>query len=101
MIGVKEETFNDTQVYVLTIAFKDHEDVRDNVEKHYIRKSDFLPVAYSSFLRWENMEQYDYYEVDYLAINPDIPAEAFKVGENETINARERYNTFKEEAKIR
>lgn len=95
MIGINEENLKNTPVYVLTIAFKDHDDVRDNVEKHYIRKSDFLPVAYSSFLRWENMEQYNYYEVDYLAINPDIPLEAFKIDENETIKARERYEALK------
>ena len=41
------------------------------------------------------MEQYNYYEVDYLDINPDIPLEAFKVDENETINAKERYRNFK------
>ncbi len=95
-IGITEETLNNVPVYVLTIAFKDHEDVRDNVNKHYIRKSDYLPVAYYSFLRWENMEQYNYYEVEYLAINPDIPLEKFKIDENETINATERYKMLKE-----
>lgn len=95
-ILVKEEVLKDTPVYVITIAFKDQKDTtRDQVVKHYIRKSDFLPIAYYSFLRWENMEQYNYYEVDYLAINPDIPLETFKVDENETINAKERYRNFK------
>lgn len=99
-ILVKEEVLKDTPVYVITIAFKDQKDTtRDQVVKHYIRKSDFLPIAYYSFLRWENMEQYNYYEVDYLAINPDIPLEAFKVDENQTINAKERYENFKKKIK--
>lgn len=99
MIGVKEENLNNAEVYVLTIQFKDKDDVRDNVEKHYIRKSDLLPVAFSSFLRWENMEQYNYYEVDYLAINPNITPEDFKIEKNETLNAKERYAAFKEKIK--
>ena len=99
-ILVKEEVLKDTPVYVITISFKDQKDTtRDQVVKHYIRKSDFLPIAYYSFLRWENMEQYNYYEVDYIAINPDIPLEAFKVDENETINAKERYENFKKKIK--
>lgn len=99
-ILVKEEVLKDTPVYVIAIAFKDQKDTtRDQVVKHYIRKSDFLPIAYYSFLRWENMEQYNYYEVDYLAINPDIPLEAFKVDENENINAKERYESFKKKIK--
>jgi len=95
-ILVTEEVHNDIPVYVITVAFQDQGDTRDNVEKHYIRKSDFLPIVFYSFLRFENMEQYNYYEVEYLAINPDIPLKEFKVSENETINAKERYQTFKE-----
>ena len=98
-IIVTEEMHKNTPVYIVTINFKDSKDTRDSVEKHYIRKSDFLPIAYYSFLRWENMEQYNYYEVDYLDINPDIPLEAFKVDENETINAKERYENFKKKIK--
>lgn len=98
-IIVTEEMHKNTPVYIVTINFKDSKDTRDSVEKHYIRKSDFLPIAYYSFLRWESMEQYNYYEVDYIAINPDIPLETFKVDENETINAKERYENFKEKIK--
>lgn len=90
-IGIEEKELNNVPVYVLTFKFKDHEDIRDNVEKHYIRKSDYLPVAYSSFLRWENMEQYIYYEVEYIAINPNINISQFTIQKNETVNARERY----------
>lgn len=100
LIGITEEIHKGIPVYILTIAFKEDEGISDNVEKHYIRKSDFLPVAYSSFMRWESMEQYNYYEVDYLAINPDISLEEFKIDKNETINAGERYEAFKRKAKI-
>lgn len=99
LIGFKEEALHDIPVYVFTIQFKDEEDVKDNVQKHYVRKSDLLPVAFSSFLRWEGMEQYNYYEVDYLAINPNITDEDFKIAKEEAINAKERYNAFKEKIK--
>ncbi len=99
MIGFKEEMLHEVPVYLFTIVFKDKEDVRDNVEKHYVRKSDLLPVAFSSFLRWENMEQYNYYEVDYLAINPNITEEDFKIEKDETIIASDRYKAFKEKIK--
>lgn len=100
LIGITEEVHKGIPVYIITIAFKEHEGVSDNVEKHYIRKSDFMPVAFSSFMRWESMEQYNYYEVDYLDINPDISLEEFKINKNETINAGERYKAFEEKAKI-
>lgn len=100
MIAITEETVNNMPVYVLKLTFKDTDEVRDKIEKHYIRKSDFLPVAYSNFLRMENMEQYIYYEVDYLAINSDIPLDKFKIDKNETINAKERYKIFKEIVKF-
>ncbi|MDV6169051.1 hypothetical protein R1T16_11490 [Flavobacterium sp. DG1-102-2] len=99
MIGFKEDKLYGVPVYVFTITFKDKEDVRDNVEKHYIRKSDLLPIAFSSFLRWENMEQYHYYEVDYLDINPNITREDFKIEKDETIVASERYNEFNKKIK--
>jgi len=46
------------------------------------------------------MEQYNYYEVEYLAINPDFSVEDFKIDKNETINAKERYAILKEKAGI-
>ena len=98
--AVSEEILNDVPVYVITFTPEDTEDYKDRVVKQYIRKSDYLPVAVSSFARWENMEEYSYTEIEYLAINPEIPVEAFKVTENETVDARERYKIFKEKAKI-
>jgi len=99
LLGFKEEMFHNIPVYVFTVQFKDEEDVKDNVQKHYVRKSDLLPVAFSSFLRWEGMEQYNYYEVGYLAINPNITPEDFKIAKDETLNAKERYAAFIEKIK--
>lgn len=94
-INVTEEQLHNTPVYVLNIYHKDEKDTtRDRVEKHYFRKTDFLPIAYYSFLRWENMEQYNYYEVDYLAINNKISIDDFKIDENKPLNAVDLYKIF-------
>lgn len=98
-IVITEEMFKDTMVYCVTIDFKDNEGARDRVGKIYISKSDYLPVAGSAFGKWETMEEYDDYEIEYLAINPDISLENFKIDKNETINPVERYRTFKEKVK--
>jgi hypothetical protein len=98
MIKIEEEVLNYEPVYMLEIHYQDTEDYRDAIVKHYVRKSDYLPVAYYSTIKFENMEQYIYYEVEYLALNPDIPEEAFAVHDNENINAEERFKEFKRKA---
>ncbi len=101
-IQVTEEMLHNAPVYVLTITYKDKKDTtRDRVEKHYIRKTDFLPIAFYSFLRWENMEQYNYYEIDYIAINTAILPDHFKIEENERLNAVELYKHFQNQLKKR
>jgi len=95
-INVTEEKLHNTPVYVLNIYHKDEKDTtRDRVEKHYFRKTDFLPIAYYSFLRWENMEQYNYYEMVYLAINNNISSDVFIIDEDKPFKATELYNDFK------
>ncbi|WLD24094.1 hypothetical protein NU10_01490 [Flavobacterium dauae] len=99
-INVTEENLHNTPVYVLNIAYKDQKDAtRDEVTKHYIRKSDFLPIAHYSFLRWENMEQYNYYEIEYLTINSGVSLDDFKIEENQQLNAVELYKDFKNQLK--
>ncbi|MFL9838854.1 hypothetical protein ABS768_15200 [Flavobacterium sp. ST-75] len=93
---ITEEMINNKTVYCITVNFKDNEDARNRVEKLYIGKSDYLPTGGSSFWQWENMEEYEYYEVEYLAINPEISLEEFKVDKNLTVNLAERYKVFKE-----
>src|SRR5690606_952500 len=95
-INVTEELLHGKPVYILNIYYKDEKDTtRDRIEKHYFRKTDFLPIAYYSFLRWENMEQYNYYEIDYVAINNNISTDDFKIDESEPFNAIELYRNFK------
>lgn len=99
-INVTEENLHGIPVYIVNITYKDRKDTtRDNVEKHYIRKSDFLPIAFYSFLRWENMEQYNYYEIEYLSINTGVSLDNFKIEENQQINAIELYKNFQNQLK--
>ena len=96
-ILVSEEILKNQPVYVITIAYKDYEGIKDNVEKHYLRKSDFLPVAYSSFLKFENMEQYKYFEISYLQIN-NLNS-VIHVDKNEIINPNNSFNEFQSKIK--
>lgn len=99
-INVTEENLHETPVYVVNIFHKDRKDTtKDHVEKHYIRKTDFLPIAYHSFLRWENMEQYNYYEIEYLSINTEVSPDNFKIEENQQLNAIELYKNFQNQLK--
>lgn len=99
-INVTEENLHGTPVYVVSIYHKDRKDTtRDHVEKHYIRKTDFLPIAHHSYLRWENMEQYNYYEIEYLVINTGISPDNFKIEENQQLNATELYKNFQNQLK--
>lgn len=93
-IGIVEKMLNDIPVYEISIAYQDNEEVKDHSVKHYIRKSDYLPIAFSSFLRFENMEQYNYYEVKYLEINPSLSTEQFNIEANRNINLKSRYTEF-------
>jgi thiol-disulfide isomerase/thioredoxin len=98
--GVTEEVYLNTPVYVITMTFKDNDGISDNIEKHYIRKSDYLPIGYFRTMKWEGMQQYDDFKIEYLAVNPDIPASAFAVNENDTIDAAARYAALAEKANI-
>ncbi|WP_330443698.1 hypothetical protein [Flavobacterium sp. C4GT6] len=93
---ITEEVINNKAVYCITVKFEDNEDARNRVEKFYIGKSDYLPAGGSSFWQWENMEEYEYYEFEYLSINPEISREEFKVDKDQTVNLAERYKVFKE-----
>ena len=85
---VEESTHLGTPVYVLTIYAKNKKSsdyVQNAVNKYYIRKSDFLPIAYSFYGEFEGMKEYEYFDLEYLSINPDIPLEAFKVDNTKTV----------------
>lgn len=95
-ILITEEIFNNNKVYVITVNYEDDEYSRDRVSKLYVSKSNYLPVGTYSFWRWENMESYEYLEIEYLAINTDISLQAFKIEDKQTINASESFKIFRE-----
>src|SRR5690554_2677148 len=80
---IKETIHLTEPVYLLTIYAKNIKIIpnymQNAVNKYYIRKSDFLPIAYSFYGEIEGVSEYEYLEIAYLAVNPDIPLEAFKV----------------------
>lgn len=100
-IFITEEIFENTPVYVLNFHYKDEkrDTTRDHVTKHYVRKSDFLPIGFYSFLRWENMEQYNFYTIKYIEINPSFSVEDFEIKDNETIDAIQLYQNFNNQLK--
>lgn len=84
---VKEELLSGVPVYELTIIGKNKNApnaINNWVEKYYIRKTDFLPIAYSSYGEFEGMHETEYAVIEYIEINPDIPLETFKVDTNVT-----------------
>ncbi len=80
---VTEDIFMDESVYILSIYGKSREGridyINNEVHTFYIRKSDFMPVGYSNYGELEGMKNYEYYEVEYLAINSQLSADDFKV----------------------
>ena len=84
---VEEVIHLNEPVYLLTVYgrnIKLPNYVQNAENKYYIRKTDFLPVAYSFSGEFEGMKENEYCEIDYIAINPDIPLEEFKVDTNVT-----------------
>lgn len=72
-IEVAEENFEKIPVYVLTVFLKNHENsdeyVNNGLNKYYIRKSDYLPIARSSYGEFQGMYEYEFTTIEYLAIN--------------------------------
>ena len=70
---VKEEFYHHTPVYILTISFKNHNDtenyVSNAVDKYYIRKKDYLPIAYSTYCEFQGMKEYVFATIEYLSKN--------------------------------
>lgn len=83
---VKEEIFMGKPVYILSIYGKSREEridyVNNEVHTFYIRKSDFLPIGYSNYGELEGMKNYEYYEIEYLAINLQLSLDEFNVNPN-------------------
>jgi|GEM_PF-987156 len=70
---VHEEIFQQEPVFVLTIRFKNHDEsedyIQNGVDRYYIRKNDFLPIAYSTYGEFQSMNEYEFVTIDYLTIN--------------------------------
>lgn len=78
----EEGNYKNTEVYILRINGK--EKPRKNratstKEVYYIRKSDFLPIAYSFYGEFEGMNETEFTEIEYLEINPNLSLDFFKV----------------------
>ncbi len=81
-ITTEESVYKSVPVYILNVYGKDKprpNRINSSVEKYYIRKSDFLPIAYSFYGEFEGMQETEFTEIHYLEINPQIPLEAFKI----------------------
>lgn len=81
-IVIEESIYKDIPVYILTVYGKEKE--RENhinsiVDKYYIRKSDFLPIAQSFYGEFQGMKQTEFTEIEYLEINPELSLETFKI----------------------
>src|SRR5690606_30718038 len=84
---VKEEVLLGIPVYELTITGKNKNapnSINNWIDKYYIRKTDFLPIAYSSYGEFEGMQETKYAAIEYIEINPNILLETFKVDTTKT-----------------
>lgn len=81
-ITTEESIYKDTPVYVLTVYGKDKprpNRINSSIDKYYIRKSDFLPIAHSFYGEFEGMKETEFTEIEYLEINPELSLDAFKI----------------------
>lgn len=81
-ITTKESIYKETPVYILTIYGKDKPSenrINSSIDKYYIRKSDFLPIAHSFYGEFQGMKQTEFTEIEYLEINPEISLDTFKI----------------------
>lgn len=79
---LEESNYKGTSVYILTAYGKDRE--RENhinsvIDRYYLRKSDFLPIAHSFYGEFEGMKETEFTEIEYLEINPEISSDTFKI----------------------
>lgn len=80
---VSEETYHGIPVYVLTVTGEDYGDseerISNSIDKYYISKKDYLPIAYSFYGEFQGMKQYEFFDMEYISINPDLTPDDFKV----------------------
>lgn len=93
-LNVRESWLFNELVYELTIKHKNRkgEDyINDRVEIYYIRKSDYLPIAYSFYGEFEGMSGYEFVTIEYISTTPQLSADEFKV---EMINEKVITETY-------
>ncbi|MDO5635998.1 MAG: hypothetical protein Q4G18_01945 [Myroides sp.] len=81
-ITTEESVYNGIPVYILTVYGKDkprENRINSAIEKYYIRKSDFLPIAHSFYGEFQGMKEIEFTEIEYLEINPELSLDAFKI----------------------
>lgn len=85
---VKQEVLLGIPVYELTITGKNKNtpnSINNWIDKYYIRKTDFLPIAYSSYGEFEGIQETEYAVIEYIEINPNISLETFEVDTTQTL----------------
>lgn len=79
-IQMQNSVINAQECYKIIIAYKDGKDIKNIYEEHFIRKSDYLPIAYKQISDFQDMKEYQYYRINYLDINEEKRSDSsFKV----------------------
>lgn len=79
---LEESNYKGTPVYILSAYGTDKERenyINSSIDRYYIRKSDFLPIAHSFYGEFQGMKEIEFTEIEYLEINPEISLDAFKI----------------------
>lgn len=81
-ISLEESNYKGIPVYILTAYGMDKERenyINSSIDRYYIRKSDFLPIANSFYGEFQGMKEIEFTEIEYLEINPELPLDIFKI----------------------
>ena len=79
---LEESNYKGTPVYILSAYGTDKERenyINSSIDRYYIRKSDFLPIAHSFYGEFQGMKEVEFTEIEYLEINPEISLDTFKI----------------------
>lgn len=79
-IQMQNSVINEQECYKIIIAYRDGKDINNIYEEHFIRKSDYMPIAYKQTSDFQDMKEYQYYRINYLDINEEKRSDSsFKV----------------------
>lgn len=70
-VTIKTDFIKNEACYKITYFYEEIEDSNNLRMTYYIRKSDYLPIAYELSIDFQDMTQYDFYTVDYLEFNKE------------------------------